>query len=133
MVTGSSLRRGFKQKPPPTVLMLDHFLPALQQQAPQPKSKGIHFIRHLSAHLMETSGSRSVRFGHFHSLVDNLCIHLMEMFKPLPTRYQKGIRAVHKLCDACCLSGFDELQDASRKKRAFRLTDSYEALVSGNG
>ena len=52
------------------------------------------------------------------------------MFKPLPTRYQMGIRAVHKLCDACCLSGFIELQDASRKSRAYRLTAPYETLVN---
>ena len=52
------------------------------------------------------------------------------MFKTLPTRYQMGIRTVHKLCDAWCQSGFIELQDAYRKKRAYRLTHPYEALVN---
>jgi hypothetical protein len=41
-----------------------------------------------------------------------------------------GVRTIHRLCDTWCQSGFLEVHDASRKKRAFRLTDPYETLVN---
>jgi DNA-binding MarR family transcriptional regulator len=41
-----------------------------------------------------------------------------------------GVRTIHRLCDTWCQSGFIELQDASRKSRAYRLTDPYETLVN---
>ena len=41
-----------------------------------------------------------------------------------------GVRTIHKLCDTWCQSGFIELQDASRKSRAYRLTAPYETLVN---
>ena len=41
-----------------------------------------------------------------------------------------GARTVHKLCDTWCAAGFLVVHDASRKRRAFRLAESYESLIT---
>jgi hypothetical protein len=41
-----------------------------------------------------------------------------------------GARTVHKLCDTWCAAGFLDVHDASRKRRAFRLAESYESLIT---